>query len=645
MSRVAKQESVPASPSTGSASLLHHVVAALTLVAACAALVGAVEAVAGRPHGDVIAFVLSRAGLTTVATMFLVALGMDMLLGRAFRSIVLLVPAVLLLAFISYEKQQYLSDPLYPSDLLFARQITQLLPVMVRANPVEALALGALATFGIAAMLYIALVAWHRFPALSSRARLSRLLFLLPFLLSFTPMMNVQGSTWLRDRMGILPMMWDQKANYRHNGFLLAFALNIPMSRVAAPQGYSPEAIADIPLNPAAFKVASKPAPDVIMIMSESLWDPTKLENVGFNPDPMPTIRDLQTGQVFSPEFGGMTANVEFEALTGFSNAFLPYGGIPYQQYVRRPLPSLAGLFRDKGYTSVAVHPFEGWFWNRENVYRHLGFDRFLAQEQLPSLEKRGMFASDTALTEQIIQIAEGADLPLFLFAVTLQGHGPYEAGRYMDNSISIESELSLEAEQQLATYSDGVKEADDSLAMLMEWAKSRQRETIIILFGDHLPPLGKVFMESGYMKDAVATRRGSLDVMKREHETPLVIWSSKTGARKGLDTISPSVLPYHVVSAAGFSDPFYTGLLGEVAGKYAVIDRYMLVDEEGRSLEGWNEKGGTLDRSLQNYRLLQYDMMFGDQNARGRFFPFTALPPSDDGGVAGLSQVERPRG
>ena len=44
-----------------------------------------------------------------------------------------------------------------------------------------------------------------------------------------------------------------------------------------------------------------------------------------------------------------MTANVEFEALTGFSNAFLPYGSIPYQQYVRDAVPSLATLPRRRG--------------------------------------------------------------------------------------------------------------------------------------------------------------------------------------------------------------------------------------------------------------------------------------------------------
>ena len=67
----------------------------------------------------------------------------------------------------------------------------------------------------------------------------------------------------------------------------------------------------------------------------------------------MPNVRAVRSGSMFSPEFGGMTANVEFEALTGFSNAFLPYGSIPYQQYVRGPVPSLATFFRSEGYETT----------------------------------------------------------------------------------------------------------------------------------------------------------------------------------------------------------------------------------------------------------------------------------------------------
>ena len=119
-----------------------------------------------------------------------------------------------------------------------------------------------------------------------------------------------------------------------------AAAIWLPMASVSAPAGYNHVAITDMQtdLLPASF--FSGRQADVIVVMSESLWDPTKMSSVRYSADPMPTIRASQSGQVFSPEFGGMTANVEFEALTGFSNAFLPYGSIPYQQYIRRPLPS-----------------------------------------------------------------------------------------------------------------------------------------------------------------------------------------------------------------------------------------------------------------------------------------------------------------
>ena len=98
--------------------------------------------------------------------------------------------------------------------------------------------------------------------------------------------------------------------------------------------------------------------PDIIIVMSESFWDPTRLPGVKITPDPIANVRKLRSGSMFSPEFGGMTANVEFEALTGFSNAFLPYGSIPYQQYVRGTMPSLATFLKSEGYRTRAIHPF-----------------------------------------------------------------------------------------------------------------------------------------------------------------------------------------------------------------------------------------------------------------------------------------------
>ncbi|MDI7863875.1 LTA synthase family protein [Rhizobiaceae bacterium n13] len=565
---------------------------------------------------------LSQPGLTTIAVLVLVLLSLDALLGRVHLAVLAVGPLLVIPAFFSRQKQLFLSDPLYPTDFLFGRQIMELMPVMVRDRPLTAVALVVGILLSVVAMVFVWRHSWRRLPRLSRRARLIRVVTCVPIIASFVVMMDYSHYSWVRDRLQVVPMMWDQKENYSHNGFLMAFAFNLPMAHVTAPKGFSVNAIDAIPSPSIPVTSATERRPDVIVLMSESFWDPTRLAGIKFSKDPMPTIRANQSGHVFSPEFGGMTANVEFEALTGFSNAFLPYGSIPYQQYVRKPVPSLATFFRSEGYAARSIHPFQSWFWNRSEVYKSFGFEEFRSEENLPPMEKRGIFASDDSLTKEIMRQADGMDRPFFFFAVTLQGHGPYEPNRYKRNTIGIEGNLPEADRATLATYTQGIKEADDSLKMLMDWAKKRDRETIIVLFGDHLPPLGTVYTSTGYMPQQVATRKASVEIMKQEHETPLVVWSSKTGPKKDIGTISPSLLPYQIVSLAGFKDPYYTGFLGRVQKKYAIVDRYQLVNRKDEPQPDWLLKDKAIDPLIRNYQYLQHDMIFGGQHGLQRFFP-----------------------
>ena len=68
----------------------------------------------------------------------------------------------------------------------------------------------------------------------------------MPLLAFFVSIMDYATFSWTRDRLQIIPIMWDQKENYASNGFALAFALNVPMAHVSAPAGYSDKAIAAI---------------------------------------------------------------------------------------------------------------------------------------------------------------------------------------------------------------------------------------------------------------------------------------------------------------------------------------------------------------------------------------------------------------
>lgn len=561
-----------------------------------------------------------RPAWTTVALFALVVSGLDALLGRKWQGLLIMAPLTLLLAWVGQQKAYYLGDPLYPTDFLYARQIFELMPLLVRERPFTAIFAGAGVVVGLAAFVACWTYCRRRAPVLTGRGRLARLAIALPTLFGFASVMDYASFSWARDRLQVLPMMWDQKENYAHNGFTLAFALNLPMAHVTAPAGFSPEAIDAMP-RPATAAAVPAEKPDIIIVMSESFWDPTRLPGVTITPDPIANVRALQSGYVFSPEFGGMTANVEFEALTGFSNAFLPYGSIPYQQYVRGPMPSLATFLKSKGYETRALHPFGGWFWNRNPVYQAFGFDSFMSEENMRPLEKRGLLVSDMAFTDEIIRQADETENPFFFFAVTLQSHGPYEPGRYADTHHNVTAPVGPWARGSIQTYSEGAADADKGLQRLIEWATKRERPTVIAFFGDHLPPLGPVYVETGFMPEPVAPRKGSLPDMSVQHETPLVVWSNRGGKVENIGSISPSFLPLHVLRTAGISHPYYTGFLAQLHERYRVVDRNMLVGVDGVAVQDWS-RAKEIDPDVRDFRYIQHDMMFGKQHGFDKFFP-----------------------
>ncbi len=466
---------------------------------------------------------------------------------------------------------------------------------------------------------------WRRFPAMRMHMRLTRLAVALPALAFFISIMDFATFSWSRDRLQIIPMMWDQKENYASNGFAIAFALNVPMAKVMAPPSYEDDVLDAIQPIPTAISMPAD-RPDIIVVMSESFWDPTLLPGTTITPDPMPNVRAVRSGSMFSPEFGGMTANVEFEALTGFSNAFLPYGSIPYQQYVRGPVPSLANFFRAEGYETTAIHPFEGWFWNREHVYKAFGFDRFLSIEKLPPMASRGPLVSDDSLTEEIIRRADATARPFFTFAVSLQGHGPYEPNRYRDAKVTVDSVASHTTAQSIQSYAEGIADADRSLKRLMDWAATRDRHTVIVFFGDHLPPLNQGYTETGFLKEPVPDRREPPVALARHRETPLVIWSNRTGPMKDVGSISPALIPLKLFQIAGITHPYYTGFLGRVDAKYDVVERHLLLSPSGGATPDWSQQK-LVDPLINDFRLLQYDAMFGRQRTVKRFFPNQPKP------------------
>ena len=142
------------------------------------------------------------------------------------------------------------------------------------------------------------------------------------------------------------PVMWNAKTDAQYNGPAINF-LRLSNTKVMnKPKDYSKKTMEELASKYAKNAVsinqsrsANMTSSTVIMILSESFSDPTRVPGITMTEDPMPNIRQLKeqttSGLMLSPGYGGGTANIEYQALSGLSMAnFDSSLSIAYQQLV-----------------------------------------------------------------------------------------------------------------------------------------------------------------------------------------------------------------------------------------------------------------------------------------------------------------------
>ncbi|MTD31397.1 LTA synthase family protein [Planomicrobium sp. YIM 101495] len=528
------------------------------------------------------------------------------------------------LVVISFYKFGFLGENLYPWDLLLYSNVFNLLPNLLQEVNAGALLLGlAVVVAGVSGLIAYW---WMKRPKPLFRlkwwARVPLLLLAAVFLCLFVFYRSIPGvEAGLKDRAEVTNITWDQNKNYAENGFFLTFLLNMQSAIIWAPSGYNERAIEEIMARLEAEQSpsdAEAPAqqPNIIFIMSESFWDPTLLEGARFEPDPMPFVREHQNGALLSPTFGGGTSNVEFELLTGFTNMFLPTGSVPYQQYIKSEIPALPNYLADKGYKPLAIHPYPKWFWNREEVYEHMGFEEFIDIDGFEDPLYKGPFVSDAQVTETIIEQIEAADEPVFIHAVTMQNHTSYNEDKYEEFTVETEVPEGVDPVLNLLlrSFTQGVQDADAAFAELAAYAEASDEPTLIVFFGDHLPAIGpdyKLFKQTDFVPRGVGESAWELDDFRKMRSTPLAIWNNYGADVPELGTVSPNTLASVALDLAGVDKPLFykaVDLFRDVMPGYTVDVKVDADDELYRITPD------EVEALKQDYELLQYDRLFGEQ-------------------------------
>jgi phosphoglycerol transferase MdoB-like AlkP superfamily enzyme len=146
-------------------------------------------------------------------------------------------------------------------------------------------------------------------------------------------------------------------------------------------------------------------------------------------------------------------------------------------------IPSLASVLAQHGYRTIAVHPNARDFWNRATAFTQLGFAEFDAAEQFEKADRVGYYHSDAALTEHVLRHLESATAPVFLFAISIENHGPYENYPNADSARIASQPLPPNIDgvlgARLQGYFHHLENADKALARLVDALRQRKRRML----------------------------------------------------------------------------------------------------------------------------------------------------------------------
>jgi len=555
----------------------------------------------------------------------------------------------IILSYISNTKMAFRGQPLLPEDLKLADQAGTLTR-FIDVPSVIKLVLGCILVMVLAIVLNIVMkkifgsVKEEEGNKIFKNFRLYRVLILIVgvvgfmgsanFAINHDPKESEEQIPWLKTNF----LAWNQRGNYDLNGPVLGFLYNIKKVSLEEPEGYSKEKIAEIKKKyseDSGTKLSDSDI-NIVMILNETFYDMDIIANyypvlrnkdlsvnsmgVPVTEEIIPTVKKLiredkknakvATGQMYSTDYGGGTANIEFEADTSMSNFWMNL--IPYTDVLSHvdSVPSVASVAKSAGYDTVAIHPFNGGMYKRSLALSKEGFDEFITENEMRFDEKdeNRPYINDRAAYKETMKVLEEHE------EKTLISLG-YEEEEYSTRSYQLAgapkagedlSPFTEEEKTSVEVYLETLHNSDYYLAEFLDNLSKSDEKTVVLFYGDHAPGI------LSRVKEAEDKNISDLAQV-----TPYFVWanfeleeseevaSKNFGGISGttLPTITPNCFVPTMFNLLGVSKPSFINLTSEVCKVEPILTRTYFGSEKPKDSE-----------VLSDYELYIYDILGGER-------------------------------
>ncbi|MCY7161857.1 LTA synthase family protein [Streptococcus lutetiensis] len=328
----------------------------------------------------------------------------------------------------------------------------------------------------------------------------------------------------------------------------------------------------------------------VIFILSESLADPARVPGVTLSAPVIPQIQQIQAGTTSglmkSDGYGGGTANMEFQTLTGLPMynyndmiSVLYTDVFPEMSYV----PSISNAFDSKN--RIAIHLSDATHYARNSVYTKLKFDKFIAtsgsDDTADNASTFGAYPSDASTYDNVLSEID-ASQSQFFSVMTMQNHGPWFETNLSDITANGEG-LTNDQNASLTNYARLLSYTDSSTAEFLQQLEGIDKKITVVFYGDHLPGI--------YPKSIFK------DNPNLQYLTDYFIWSNHGTAKDDYPLVNSSDFPAELLAHTNSRVSPYYALLTEVLNK-ASVDKDKL-DSDGKMV-------------ANDLKMIQYDLTEG---------------------------------
>lgn len=585
--------------------------------------------------------------LLTAAGLGAVVLALGALVGRLWIAGALVGAVTLILSLVDYFKNAINGTPLSLADFGLATQLGQVAGVAGELKPPTDFWMALIAVAVCVALL--ALTA--PLTRLSGRGRfVTGSLALAAALGLCTP----AGAAGAADffQVDIITRL-DAASSHDTYGLILSLWRDAFLQAKEAPEEYGPEYMAavldridEVLLEDAENQQAparEAEAPNILMVLSESFYDVTKLPGLTFDGDPLENFHALEaesiSGDFHSHYLGYGTGYIEMSMLYGVTGLdFGPGTNICFlEDDLYERFDSLAEQYTKSGdYRAVLLHGYDDSLYNRTVTYPLLGFSDLLFSADIQQLGIQredgvygGYYMRDGYFYQGMLNrmgAVNESGQRAFLYGITMENHQPFNPDKFdyeCQIGVSCDS-LSDEDMDIVRVMVEGITRADQALGELTEALRQSEEPTILVFFGDHRPNL---FMTDG---DTVYTKLGlcpdndttgwTAEQINELYSTDYLIWANDAALLQGLagterDSSITAIGP-QLLELTGGETSRYWALLEKVSEVCLTNTELYFVDGDGNPSYSLEDASLTEEaRELLELRDdVMYDALYGQQ-------------------------------